>query len=165
MKVDLSNLFLEPGVQLEFSGVLDLSGTKRFGRKLFAGPVQVRGRAENRAGIVSVAYQADCTLDLVCDRCLTPLTSSRQLQFTHTVVLSLNREDDDEEYIVIPDGQLDLAELANADILLAIPTSIVCGESCKGLCPVCGQNLNERDCGCDRSFPDRRLDKLRELLK
>ncbi len=57
-----------------------------------------------------------------------------------------------------------LAELATADILLELPTSVLCVESCKGLCPVCGANLNEGDCGCDRSQRDPRLDKLRELL-
>ena len=57
-----------------------------------------------------------------------------------------------------------MAELVNADILLELPTSVVCGEDCKGLCPICGHNLNEGDCGCDRSVPDRRFDKLRELL-
>ena len=57
-----------------------------------------------------------------------------------------------------------LAELATADILLELPTSVLCVESCKGLCPVCGANLNEGDCGCDRSQRDPRLDKLRGLL-
>ena len=69
-----------------------------------------------------------------------------------------------DRYIVVSDGQLDLAELATADILLELPTSVLCVESCKGLCPVCGANLNEGDCGCDRSQRDPRLDKLRELL-
>ena len=164
MKVDLSRLFDCPGESLEFSGALDLGFAKRFGRPLFAGPVQVAGSARNRSGIVGVSYKADFTLDLVCDRCLTPLARRESMEFSHTVVLSLNREDSD-ELIVIPDGKLDLAELANSDILLALPTSIVCDEGCKGLCPVCGKNLNEGDCGCDRSVPDPRLEKLRELFK
>ena len=58
---------------------------------------------------------------------------------------------------VIPDGQLDLAELAGADILLELPTSMVCDEGCKGLCPECGANLNEGDCGCRPSAGDPRL--------
>ncbi len=85
------------------------------------------------------------------------------MEFSHILVLSLNREDND-ELIVIPDGQLDLAELAGADILLELPTSMVCDEGCKGLCPECGANLNEGDCGCRPSAGDPRLAKLRELL-
>ena len=87
----------------------------------------------------------------------------RSVSYSHILVLSLNREDND-ELIVIPDGQLDLAELAGADILLELPTSMVCDEGCKGLCPECGANLNEGDCGCRPSAGDPRLAKLRELL-
>ena len=163
MKVDLSKLFDNPGESKAFDAELDLSGVKRWGEQLFSEPVKVHGVAENRSGIVSVGYQADFVLDVVCDRCLTPLTRPGHLEFSHIVVLSLNREDND-EYIVIPDGKLDLAELATADILLELPTSIVCDESCKGLCPICGADLNKGDCGCDRSVHDPRFDKLRELL-
>lgn len=164
MKLDLSKLFDNVGETKEFACELDLSGVKRWGSRLFAGPVKITGQAENRSGIVSVSYTADFVLDVVCDRCLTPLSRPQQQKFTHTVVLSLNHEDND-ELIVIPDGQLDLAELSAADILLELPISIVCGKGCKGLCPVCGVNLNEGACGCDRTVRDPRLDKLRELLQ
>ena len=163
MSLDLTRLFDCEGEVKEFSCQLDLSGVKRWGSGLFSGPVEVTGRAENRSGIVSVRYAADFVLDVVCDRCLTPLTRPQHMEFSHILVLSLNREEND-EFIVVSDGLLDLAELVNADILLELPTSVVCGEDCKGLCPICGHNLNEGDCGCDRSVPDRRFDKLRELL-
>ena len=163
MKVDLSELFDNPGRAQDFSGEVDLADVKRHGDRLFEGPVRIAGRAQNRAGIVSIGYQADFVLGAVCDRCLTPLVRPERMEFSHTVVLSLNREEND-EFIVVSDGLLDLAELVNADILLELPTSVVCGEDCKGLCPICGHNLNEGDCGCDRSVPDRRFDKLRELL-
>ena len=50
-------------------------------------------------------------------------------------------------------------------LLLALPAYPVCQEACKGLCSVCGANLNERECSCDRRVPDPRwagLEKLRE---
>ncbi|MEM1484987.1 DUF177 domain-containing protein [Oscillospiraceae bacterium PP1C4] len=164
MKVDLSKLFDNVGESLEIAGALDLSNVKRWGSNLFAGPVEITGQAENRSGIVSVSYAANFVLDVVCDRCLTPLTRPCCMKFSHIMVLSLNREDND-EFIVIPDGQLDLAELAASDILLEFPTVIVCDKGCKGLCPVCGANLNEGDCGCNRKVCDPRLEKLRELLQ
>ena len=163
MKLDLSKLFYNPGAEQAFDCSLVLEDVKRWGHRLFAGPVRVSGRAQNRSGIVSVSYQADFILDAVCDRCLTSLSRTERMEFSHILVLSLNREDND-ELIVIPDGQLDLAELAGADILLELPTSMVCDEGCKGLCPECGANLNEGDCGCRPSAGDPRLAKLRELL-
>lgn len=163
MKLDLSKLFDNPGEQQRFSAQLDLGEAMRWGKPVFTSPVQVDGLAENRSGIVGVEYTADFTLQAVCDRCLTELTRRQQMKFSHTVVLSLNREDND-EFIVVPDGTLDLAELATTDILLELPTSTVCDQGCKGLCPICGKNLNEGECACVRQTGDSRFAKLRELL-
>jgi uncharacterized protein len=60
---------------------------------------------------------------------------------------------------------IDLDPAVREQILLSIPSYPVCRESCKGLCPVCGSNLNDGDCGCDRRTPDPRwagLDKFRQ---
>ena len=43
---------------------------------------------------------------------------------------------------------LDVTDDVREDMVLAIPCNPVCGENCKGLCPDCGVNLNEKDCGC-----------------
>jgi uncharacterized protein len=51
---------------------------------------------------------------------------------------------------------IDLDPLVQEQLLLSLPAYPVCQEECKGLCAVCGQNLNEKDCGCDRHVPDPR---------
>jgi uncharacterized protein len=53
--------------------------------------------------------------------------------------------------------------MVREQIVLALPGYPVCGEGCKGLCSVCGANLNERDCGCDRHVPDPRWAGLKNL--
>jgi uncharacterized protein len=60
---------------------------------------------------------------------------------------------------------IDLAPILREQILLSLPAYPVCRESCKGLCPVCGQNLNERECGCDRRVPDPRWAGLEKLKR
>jgi len=63
---------------------------------------------------------------------------------------------------------IDLDPAVREQVLLALPSYPVCQEGCKGLCPVCGTNLNERDCGCDRRVPDPRwagLEKLKAKVK
>lgn len=163
MKIDLTSLFDAPGASRGIDALLNLSDVKRWGSPLFGSPVAVHGKAENRSGIVTLDYAADFTLQAVCDRCLTDISRKERMEFTHILVLSLNREDND-EFIVIPDGRLDLAELAASDILLGLPTAMVCDEGCKGLCPVCGKNRNIEDCGCERPGRDGRFDVLRDLL-
>ncbi len=62
------------------------------------------------------------------------------------------------------DGQrLNLAPAVRENLLLALPLKEVCREDCKGLCPTCGQNLNEQPCECRPSVVDPRWARLQEL--
>ena len=45
---------------------------------------------------------------------------------------------------------VDLTESVREDILLQLPQRTLCGPTCKGLCPVCGQDLNVRRCSCEQ---------------
>ncbi|MDD3118681.1 MAG: DUF177 domain-containing protein [Victivallales bacterium] len=47
-----------------------------------------------------------------------------------------------------PQDVLDISEDIREDLLLAIPGNPLCDENCRGLCPDCGANLNEKECGC-----------------
>jgi uncharacterized protein len=58
---------------------------------------------------------------------------------------------------------LDLEPTLREQILLALPMDALCSEACKGLCPNCGQNLNEATCDCRADVADPRWAKLREL--
>jgi uncharacterized protein len=64
----------------------------------------------------------------------------------------------------LDEEQLDLRAWARDALALALPAQIVCREDCLGLCPVCGENLNEA--GPDHAHerePDPRWAALREL--
>ena len=58
---------------------------------------------------------------------------------------------------------IDLEPILREQLLLALPMDALCREGCKGLCPACGQDLNERTCGCAVERPDPRWEKLRTL--
>ena len=81
----------------------------------------------------------------------------------HVLVLSLENEDDG-NFIQVTNYKLDLDELTRADILLELPTKYLCSENCKGLCPVCGKNLNDGTCNCDLHQIDPRLEALKKLI-
>lgn len=115
----------------------------------FAAPVAVSGEFYNRAGIVTLKYTVSCTLDVVCDRCLTELKRDYSYDFSHTVVPSLQSEGDIyDTYLVAQHDSIDMNETAISDLLLMLPTKMLCREDCKGLCDICGCNLNERTCNC-----------------
>ncbi len=147
MQLDLRKVFDAEDQVLPFELQLDLSEIEQWGDHPFAAPVAISGEVSSRAGIVTVRYCADYVLSSNCARCLEPVEQKKHQEFFHTVVRKLNQEEDD-DYIVCEDGILDVDTLAQDDILLELPIRMLCSEDCKGLCPMCGCNLNEKDCGC-----------------
>jgi uncharacterized protein len=68
------------------------------------------------------------------------------------------------ELFIGEDGFIDLAPLVRELSLLELPIQPICKADCLGLCQQCGQNLNERDCGCTDNEIDPRLAVLKALL-
>jgi uncharacterized protein len=58
---------------------------------------------------------------------------------------------------------LELNDVLREFVFLALPMQRVCGESCKGICPVCGQNRNQQECGCQTEAIDSRWEALKSL--
>jgi uncharacterized protein len=61
--------------------------------------------------------------------------------------------------------ELDLQELAREQILLNIQMKSLCRESCKGLCPRCGADLNIETCSCVAKEIDPRLEVLKNFFE
>lgn len=59
--------------------------------------------------------------------------------------------------------QLDLEPAVRDAVVLELPVAPLCRDECRGLCPVCGADRNERDCGCDPNPPDPRWEALHQL--
>jgi uncharacterized protein len=70
-----------------------------------------------------------------------------------------------DEHVEAPDGQLDLVTALEDEWLLALPQSPMCSEGCRGLCPVCGTNRNEAECGCAQPRRENPFDILAQLKK
>jgi uncharacterized protein len=149
MKIQLKELFDIIGEKKEIDCVIPLDELKEYSSYSFEAPIAVKGRLENRAGVVTLAVNADCRLNLVCDRCLKEFTEEFCFDFEYTLVRSKNT--DNNEYIVCENNVLELNELIISDLLLQLPTKILCKEDCKGLCFVCGQDLNEGSCNCSEN--------------
>ncbi len=73
-------------------------------------------------------------------------------------------EDDDLTTAYYRDEQIDLGQLVVEQFLLALPMKPLCRESCRGLCPECGTNLNTATCSCVHAWTDPRLEGLKSLL-
>lgn len=63
-------------------------------------------------------------------------------------------EADPDDFRLDDHNELDLSEAVRQYEQAALPLQPICREQCAGLCPVCGQNLNERRCDCEQPEAD-----------
>ncbi|MFO8060465.1 MAG: DUF177 domain-containing protein [Bacillota bacterium] len=104
-----------------------------------------------------------------CSRCLGAVQMTIPVDFS-VEIRDETRGDRGEEPPsdeVIPrmtrDGRIEVGERVREEIILGIPLKILCDPDCRGLCPVCGVNLNETTCDCEPEPGDPRLAALQKL--
>ena len=161
-KVELEALFNRVGAQLTLDRETSFGETSETGEPLFPNPVHIRGVIRNTAGVVYSDAVIEAELHTVCDRCACDVVRPLNVPFVHTFVPEVQNEDTD-DYIVLPDLVLDLDALGEEDVVLNLPSKVLCKDDCKGLCPQCGKNLNDGPCNCTEPV-DPRLAGLLELL-
>ena len=147
-RVQIRSLLLRPDEIRTLETVIDAETSASYGIQCMEQP-SVSGVLENRAGVLMLKYQLRCTPSLECDRCLSPVALPVEEEFFHIIVTEAASERNDAEYLLAPDAMLNLAEVVMTDLRLSMPSKTLCSPDCKGLCPSCGQNLNERLCGCE----------------
>lgn len=108
--------------------------------------------------------QFESTLKVECARCLR--------EFNHTVhwemteLFAFNEKSVTDSGLILPDdAQIDLSPLIRDYAFTEIPISPLCKSDCKGLCSVCGQDLNKKDCGHRSDSDGSPFSVLKDLLK
>ncbi len=163
MLFELKSVFLNEGEEKSISYKLDIADIDIDGVFPFKTPVNVTAAASNTASLVTVTIDVSFDYTRNCDRCSKLYTRRMNMSFTHNLVQSLV-DDGNDDYIETPDFKLELDEVVISDILLSLPQKNLCKSDCKGLCPMCGHNLNEGECSCDKRQIDPRLEILKQLM-
>lgn len=118
---------------------------------------------ERIAGGFLIKVTADAKVYGPCARCLEEVvleTRAEQQEFAPTA------RDGWEESDLSPfiaGMVLDVAGVAREAVVLSLPSPILCAASCRGLCPQCGQDLNEGQCACVPPGVDERWGRLKDL--
>ena len=115
-----------------------------------------------------IRLMASTVIDLFipCDRCLEDVRNHFNIDIDCFVIP--NKESDgleDDEQSFMDGCILDVDKLISNEIVVALPTKVLCKEDCKGLCTICGSNLNQGDCGCDRHAADPRMAAIQDIFK
>jgi uncharacterized protein len=116
---------------------------------------------------------AATTLELPCSRCLEPFLLPVDQTFDlryqphaqNTGEGEREIEEDDLTTAFYENDEIDLGQLMREQFYLALPMKPLCADDCKGLCAVCGANLNKTTCDCHRSWDDPRFAALKGLRK
>ena len=119
----------------------------------FLGDVKVTGNVTFLGDDYRVEGEIYSTKHFSCDRCLVESTKEQVIPFSE----DFSPED-------LADKSIDLRDLVR-DVLVSSQSLLnLCKDDCKGLCSRCGENLNLRECGCDRLVVDPRLAVLQDLF-
>ncbi len=116
----------------------------------YNGLVTAHANLEKSRRQLVLRVEAHVSATLVCDRCLSEfeqsLTASYVILYVPNERSMEDSEKDIEVQILAPDANyIDLDEDVRQYLMLAVPQKILCKESCNGLCPICGNNKNEKE--------------------
>ncbi len=123
----------------------------------FVEPVSVEVSIKKKDEKVLVKGTVKTVMKLVCSRCLEKyeenIDSSFDLVFMPEESFEFDEEielsDEDINVIYFKEGFIDVDQVVIDQLNLSLPFRPLCSDNCKGLCPVCGKNLNEGLCGCE----------------
>lgn len=120
-------------------------------------------------GEIRVNGDLKVSMQATCDRCLEPasfpVASDFDLVYMPSAGAAKGGEDEVDKAAVevgyYEGSGLELNDILREVVLLALPMQLVCSEECKGICPICGQNRNQQECGCHLEAVDDRWSKLK----
>ncbi|MFH1459304.1 MAG: DUF177 domain-containing protein [Candidatus Omnitrophota bacterium] len=101
----------------------------------FYGPVTIISDINRDHDNVQILINIEGEIRFTCARCLSPL---RQIIKREVKIFKTLKEE----------RSVDLTQIAREEIILGYPLKLLCNDKCKGLCPICGINLNKSQCDC-----------------
>lgn len=162
MWLDLRDVIEVPGASRPFETELDAERLLSPSVRSFRGPVTAKGQVVNTAGLLSLRAALRAGMVCVCDRCGTEFDREKVMDVD--AALSADMGDEDEAVVFPLEGDgIDVSQALETCFILDAESKLLCRPDCKGLCPVCGKNLNDGPCGCTKS-PDPRFAVLEQLL-
>lgn len=119
---------------------------------------------ENRE--ISISTSVELEIKIPCGRCLADVSTPIHFNVDRTLKVDedglVDEEMEETDYLI--GFELDVDRLVYAEILVNWPVKVLCREDCRGICKVCGKNLNKGDCGCQKTEPDPRMAAIQDVF-
>lgn len=128
------------------------------------GTVRTEGSISNAGDVLLLKATMSAQVRRTCGRCLKEFTAVTKAEVLEKFYPT-SAENIEKDAFVYDSDVIDITVPLRESLLLAEPLQALCQEDCKGLCPVCGVNLNEETCTCDTNTIDPRLAALKQFIK
>lgn len=128
------------------------------------GDIRCDGSISNAGDVLLLQVAMSARVRRTCGRCLKEFTAVTKAEVVEKFYPA-SAENVENDAFVYDSDVIDITEPLREGLLLAEPMQALCKPDCRGLCPVCGADLNDGDCGCDRSTVDPRLAALKQFIK
>lgn len=152
-RIRIPERLLAPAEMERFEGSCDLPVLKA-GPDLysFSEPLSWKVDVTNTGDAILVSGTVEGRAVTACGRCLGDAVFDLMGEVEGYFVIGADDQPadlDEDEFDVLPEDRvIDLVPLIQAALLLELPVLPLCQDDCQGLCPSCGQDLNEGPCGC-----------------
>lgn len=122
-------------------------------------------QVENTGQMFLARGNIKTVLGLPCSRCLRETATAIDTAIELTLVRAAlaGKPEAEEETIVFQGDMVDLSTSVHEAIFMAIPIIPLCQPECRGICPLCGKDLNQGTCSCVQKEIDPRWEKLKDL--
>ena len=162
MRLNLREIIEIPGASVPFECELAADGLDFPSIERYVAPPRAEGRVYNEAGVLRLGGSITADMLCICDRCGRSFEKRKTLPLKLKLAADMENDDDPDIFPVENNG-VDLDELLRTCFILDMETKFLCSDDCKGLCSVCGRNLNDGPCACTKQT-DPRLAVLGQLL-
>ncbi len=115
-------------------------------------------------GRVRVEGKGEVVLGMQCSRCLKDVEQEIKISFVLDVVSPEIPLEEADDQTFMEGYSLNVESLLSNEILMNLPTKVLCRPDCKGICRVCGKDLNLGECGCDTFVPDPRMAAIKDIF-
>jgi len=163
MNYDVSSILKVRGAKISVDESMTVFGQTQTGEPEF-NDVSVKGEIVNIGDVLEFSAKVRGRFKTECARCLKPIEEGFCIEFTE-MLKNVDEEITDKDAVVTFSGfTVDLTDIVRSNILVNLSTKYLCSEECKGICSICGADLNESPCNCANDYIDPRMEGLKRLL-
>lgn len=144
--LDVSNALKNPGQGYAFSLCPESLEMEVLGDQVRFDRIAAEGTFFGTGARVSIEGAVTAAVTSRCAKCLEPVT--RSLRAELHLLFARQADPEDPDLYTFEGSKVDLTDAVRDALLLEMPYRFLCSEDCKGLCPICGINLNLGTCTC-----------------